>query len=235
MFRSQRATSPTFSTSPGSPRRPLSRFVPRALAFALLAVALPLARPVAPVARAGAAVAVRPAPARPYTVVLGQQQRRLSSQSTATHKIGARRNASGVSAPLAEMLTLINAERAQAGDGPLHIDATLSKIAASRSQDMIAHHYFAHEIPGVPGVHLVFDLLDRAKVPYEMAGENIALNNYINFYPIAKTIEQTNTDLMNSPEHKANLLEPKYTAIGLGLTFEQGSGKLILTEVFTQP
>jgi len=87
----------------------------------------------------------------------------------------------------------------------------------------------------VPGVHLVFDLLDRAKVPYEMAGENIALNNYINFYPIAKTIEHTNTDLMNSPEHKANLLEPKYTAIGLGLTFEQGSGKLILTEVFTQP
>ncbi len=30
-------------------------------------------------------------------------------------------------------------------------------------------------------------------------------------------------------------LEPKYTQIGLGLAFEPGTGKLILTEVFVQP
>jgi uncharacterized protein YkwD len=141
----------------------------------------------------------------------------------------------GVSAPKLQMLALINAERAQAGVGPLHFDPTLNAIAQARSQDMITRHYFSHQIPGVPGVHMVFDILDHDNVQYEMAGENIALNNYIDFYPMAQTVQQTNTDLMNSPEHRANLLEPKYTEIGLGMAFEQGTGKLILTEVFVQP
>ena len=130
-----------------------------------------------------------------------------------------------------EMLALINAERAQAGVGPLHLDATLNAIAQARSQDMIARHYFSHHMPGGG---MVFDILDRDHVSYEMAGENIALNNYIDFYPMARTVRQTNTDLMNSPDHRANLLEPKYTAIGLGMAFEQSSGKLIVTEVFVQ-
>src|SRR2546423_559028 len=81
---------------------------------------------------------------------------------------------------------------------------------------------------------MVFDILDRDHVSYEMAGENIALNNYIDFYPMARTVRQTNTDLMNSPDHRANLLEPKYTEIGLGMAFENSSGKLIVTEVFVQ-
>ncbi len=130
------------------------------------------------------------------------------------------------------MLGLINAERKDAGVGPLTLDDALDGIAQARSQDMVDRHYFSHQIPGGG---MVFDILDRAHLQYEMAGENIALNNYINFYPMTGTIQQTNTDLMNSPEHKANLLEPKYSRLGLGLTFEQGSGKLILTEVFVQP
>jgi uncharacterized protein YkwD len=151
------------------------------------------------------------------------------------HRPAAQPAATPVSAPQAQMLALINAERAQAGAGPLQFDATLNAIAQARSQDMITRHYFAHEIPGVPGVHMVFDILDHDHVSYQMAGENIALNNYIAFYPMTQTVQQTNTDLMNSPEHRANLLEPKYTRIGLGLAFEPGTGKLILTEDFIQP
>src|SRR5205085_10532514 len=136
---------------------------------------------------------------------------------------------SGTTAARAEMLALINAERAQAGVGPLHVAATLTAVAQARSQDMIARHYFSHHIPGG---RMVFDILDRDHVQYEMAGENIALNNYIDFYPLARTVRQTNTDLMNSPDHRANLLEPKYTEIGLGMAFENSSGKLIVTVVF---
>jgi len=219
-------TSPITAT-----RRPLRRRAARTLALALLATTLPLGT--------GAIHThppVRTAPVRPYTTVLGQH--RLSPHHIAARPAGAGARASAksnVSAAKAAMLALINAERARAGEAPLHDDATLNRIAQARSQDMIARHYFAHEIPGVPGVHLVFDILDRANVQYEMAGENIALNNYIVFYPMAKTIEQTNTDLMNSPEHKANILEPKYNEIGLGLAFEQATGQLILTEVFAQP
>src|SRR5438874_2873812 len=114
----------------------------------------------------------------------------------------------GLTLAKGQMLALINAERAQAGVGPLHVDGTLNAIAQARSRDMIARHYFSHHMPGGG---MVFDILDRDHVSYEMAGENIALNNYIDFYPMARTVRQTNTDLMNSPDHRANLLEPKYT------------------------
>jgi uncharacterized protein YkwD len=153
----------------------------------------------------------------------GRRQHRATRPS-----VPARR---GITLAKGALLRLINAERAQVGAGPLHLDATLNAIAQARSQDMIARHYFSHHIPGGG---MVFDILDRDHVSYEMAGENLALNNYIDFYPMARTVRQTNTDLMNSPDHRANLLEPKYTKIGLGMAFEQSSGKLIVTEVFVQ-
>ena len=81
---------------------------------------------------------------------------------------------------------------------------------------------------------MVFDILDRDRVAYEMAGENIALNNYIDFYSMTQTVRHTNTDLMNSPDHRANLLEPKYTEIGLGAALDKSSGTLIVTELFVQ-
>ena len=153
----------------------------------------------------------------------GRRQHRAARPS-----VPARR---GITLAKGALLGLINAERAQVGAGPLHIDATLNAIAQARSQDMIARHYFSHHIPGGG---MVFDILDRDHVSYEMAGENLALNNYIDFYPMARTVRQTNTDLMNSPDHRANLLEPRYTEIGLGMAFEQSSGTLIVTEVFVQ-
>ena len=136
-----------------------------------------------------------------------------------------------ITAAKVTMLALINAERARAHVGTLHLDAALNAIAQARSQDMIARHYFSHHIPGGG---MVFDILDRHHVAYEMAGENIALNNYIDFYSMAQTVRQTNTDLMNSPEHRANILESKYAKIGLGMAFEKSSGKLVVTEVFVQ-
>ena len=167
--------------------------------------------------------------------VLHATKRHLSRNTTTHRGHTAHPATAAVSAPKAQMLGLINAERAQAGVGPLAFDPTLGVIAQARSQDMIARHYFSHQIPGAPGVHMVFDLLDRANVQYQMAGENIALNNYITVYSMTQTVQQTNNDLMNSPEHRANLLEPKYTRLGLGMAFEPGTGKLILTEVFVQP
>ena len=131
------------------------------------------------------------------------------------------------------MLSLINSDRAQASDGPLTLDVTLSTIAQGRSQDMISRNYFSHTIPGSPPT-MVFDILDKQHISYSMVGENIALNNYIDFYSRSKTVDQTNTDLMNSPEHRANLLEPKFTHLGLGIAFDS-SGKMITTEIFTSP
>jgi uncharacterized protein YkwD len=129
------------------------------------------------------------------------------------------------------MLDLINAERVGAGSRPLHLDGTLDTIAQWRSRDMIKRNYFSHQIPGAG---TVFDVLNRDHVPFTSAGENIAMNDYITVYSLAQTIQKTNTDFMNSPEHRDNILYPRYTDIGIGVAFQHGTGKLILTEVFTQ-
>jgi len=137
-----------------------------------------------------------------------------------------------VIAPKIELLSLINAERARAGERPLRFSGLLNAVAQARSQDMTAHHYFSHHIPGVG---FVFNILDRDHLRYEMAGENIALNNYIDFYNLVQTVRRTNADFMNSPEHRANILDWRYTEVGLGMVFQRGSGQLIVTEVFVQP
>jgi uncharacterized protein YkwD len=129
------------------------------------------------------------------------------------------------------MLGLINGERAVASAAPLHLDGALDAIAQARSQDMIDRNYFSHQIPGAG---TVFDFLDRDHVPYTSAGENIAMNTYITDYSLAQTMRQTNADFMHSPGHRTNLLRPQYTDLGLGIAFQRTTGKLILTEVFTQ-
>lgn len=158
---------------------------------------------------------------------------RVDSRRRSHHTVrhGAATNA-GVSASMLELLDLINAERAQAGDGPLHFSSTLDAVAQARSQDMTSRHYFSHQIPGVG---YVFNILDRDHVGYQMAGENIALNNYLSVYSMVETMRLTNTDLMNSPEHRANILEPKYSEIGLGMVLDTRTDDLIVTEVFVQP
>lgn len=177
----------------------------------------------------------------PITAHYSSSARALSNASEVRERVMARgartgRHAaasdSGLAAEQNMLLGLINAERVKAGVGPLRFSSVLNTIAQARSQDMIDRHYFSHQIPGAG---YVFDILNREHVNYEMAGENIALNNYIKFSNLSQAVVRTNTDLMNSPDHRANILEPRYAEIGLGLAFEANTGKLIVTEVFVQP
>src|SRR5262249_53754886 len=108
----------------------------------------------------------------------------------------------------------------------------LDIIAQWRSRDMIARNYFSHQIPHVG---TVFDMLNHDHVPYSYAGENIAMNDYIRACNLAQTMLKTNADFMASTMHRDNILRRFYTAIGIGIAFQHGTGKLILTEVFTQP
>src|SRR2546423_10021885 len=104
---------------PRAARRPRRRLIPRALALALLATMLPVGRLITTVQPAAAATDTRP------TVVhlacsqrhLPLRPRRPATLPTTTRpgtSVAAR-----VSASTAQMLALINAERAQVGAGPL--------------------------------------------------------------------------------------------------------------------
>ncbi len=71
--------------------------------------------------------------------------------------------------------------------------------------DMFRSGYFDHTSPkyGSP-----FDMMDAYHITYLYAGENIAKGQ--------RSAEEVVKDWMNSPGHRANILNPKYTLIGVG-------------------
>lgn len=103
------------------------------------------------------------------------------------------------------MVQLVNQERVKSGVPPLKIDARLVDLARKKSQDMITRHYFGHTSPiyGSP-----FQMMQAAGIKYRTAGENLAG---------APDVQTAHTNLMNSPGHRANILNPAFTHIGIGI------------------
>ena len=104
-----------------------------------------------------------------------------------------------------EVIRLVNAERAKYGLGALQEDAALTRTARMKSQDMHDNRYFDHNSPtyGTP-----FQLMKSQGVSYRTAGENIAMGY--------ATPEAVVSAWMNSPGHRANILNASYTKIGVG-------------------
>jgi uncharacterized protein YkwD/uncharacterized membrane protein required for colicin V production len=105
----------------------------------------------------------------------------------------------------ARMLKLLNEERVKAGLGTLQIDPALVESARAHSRDMLAQGYFSHV--NNEGKTVV----DREKVAgarFKIAGENLAL---------APTVDVAHGGLMDSPGHRANILSPHYTRVGIGV------------------
>ncbi|UPK41853.1 serine protease [Paenibacillus pabuli] len=105
----------------------------------------------------------------------------------------------------AQVVKLVNAERAKAGLGALASDALLDKVAVAKVKDMSNNNYFDHQSPtyGSP-----FDMMKQFGVTYSYAGENIAKGQ--------KTPQEVVTAWMNSEGHRANILSKNFTKIGVG-------------------
>ncbi|MCG0275056.1 MAG: CAP domain-containing protein [Thermosediminibacteraceae bacterium] len=125
----------------------------------------------------------------------------------------------GLTADEKQMLDLVNAERIKAGLKPLEIDMRLVDLARKKSKDMIDNNYFGHTSPvyGSP-----FDMMKAAGISYRYAGENIAG---------APTVQRAHDGLMNSPGHRANILNPNYNRIGIGIVNGGPYGKMF-TQLF---
>ncbi|BCJ86242.1 CAP domain-containing protein [Effusibacillus dendaii] len=104
-----------------------------------------------------------------------------------------------------DVLQMVNNERAKNGLSALTIDPLLQKDAMIKAQDMRDKHYFDHQSPtyGSP-----FDLMKSLGITYSYAGENIAAGQ--------QTAQAVMNDWMNSSGHRANILNPNYTKIGIG-------------------
>ncbi|KRE29738.1 CAP domain-containing protein [Paenibacillus sp. Soil522] len=104
-----------------------------------------------------------------------------------------------------QVIDLVNQERAKAGLSALKTDALLTKVAIEKARDMDVNNYFSHNSPtyGSP-----FDMMRSFGVTYSYAGENIASGQ--------RTPQEVMTAWMNSAGHRANILSPNFTKIGVG-------------------
>ena len=104
-----------------------------------------------------------------------------------------------------QVVTLTNAERAKDGCGPLTVNATLTAVAQAHSQDMATNNYFDHNSQDG---RTPFDRMTAAGYRYSTAAENIAAGQ--------RTPQDVMTAWMNSPGHRANILNCALRQIGVG-------------------
>jgi uncharacterized protein YkwD len=106
------------------------------------------------------------------------------------------------------LLRAVNATRTAHGLQPLSLDTTLTRAARAHSLEMLHGGYFAHG--DLHGRMVAF----HVRGPF--VGENLAWGN--GSFASASTVI---SEWLRSPEHRANLLRPGFTRIGIGTT--QGS------------
>ncbi|HYE78965.1 MAG TPA: CAP domain-containing protein, partial [bacterium] len=116
------------------------------------------------------------------------------------------------------MLAQLNAVRQEKGLPMLVEDPSVSAVALAHARDMVARDYFAHVSPegATPQERLA-----AAGLPYPV-GENLgALRSYgLTTGEIARGLLQS---LLDSPPHRANLLDRRATHIGLGFCQDKDS------------
>lgn len=135
---------------------------------------------------------------------------------------------SAKAAPITEanIRSLMNAERTSRGIVGLHSDDRLKRAAFNKSTDMIERDYFEHYAFGLSP----WDFIAKENYNYLYAGENLAMD--------FDTAEGMVSAWMDSPAHRANILNEDYADIGVGVVkgeFTDASGThdtVMVTEMF---
>jgi hypothetical protein len=127
-----------------------------------------------------------------------------------------------------DLITLTNSDRTSNGLSSLRPNDPLAGVARDRSQDMADRNYFSHEIP--PENIYFDDLLPGAGIAFRMAGENIARNNAAD----NETTRRAQTGFLNSPLHRANIMEGDFREIGVG-AWDRADRMKYFTVLFLTP
>ncbi len=124
----------------------------------------------------------------------------------------------------AQVLTLVNQHRASIGVGQLATDSALTASAVWKSMNMAGYDYFDHNDD--PIGRTVAQRLVACGWPSNLGwGENIAEG--------FTTPADVMNAWLNSPGHKANIENPAFTSIGIGVA-ESSSGTYYWTQDFGQ-
>ncbi|MFH0519153.1 CAP domain-containing protein [Streptomyces sp. M41] len=117
---------------------------------------------------------------------------------------------SAEAAAAAEVLKLVNAERAQVGCSPVAANSSLADLAQDFSEDMAKRDFFDHTDPSGASP---WDRAAKAGIT-DLGGENIA-RGQADAAAVMKA-------WMNSPGHKANILNCDFKTLGVGVHLGAG-------------
>lgn len=119
-----------------------------------------------------------------------------------------------------QVVALVNKERAKEGLSPLTIDTKVQAAAQVRAKE--CEKLFSHTRPDGSSFSTA---LKEQNVSYRSAGENIAWGQH--------SPQQVMDAWMNSPGHRANIMNPNFTTIGVGY-YENVGGTDYWCQLFTR-
>jgi uncharacterized protein YkwD len=129
------------------------------------------------------------------------------------------------------IIVLVNAERQQFNLTTLSEDPLLTSLAREHSISMVENNFFGHE--RYPGERP----LGYNQSPGTIRGENLAMMPTRQYIPgpylsLQEVCEWAVSGWMDSPGHRANILEPLYTETGVGVSFSDEWDYLYITQIF---
>lgn len=127
-----------------------------------------------------------------------------------------------------ELLAYTNQNRAASGLTGLGLNAQLNNAAQAKAQDMVAKDYWAHTSPSGEEP---WDFINRAGYRYTTAGENLAYG--------VQTSSATVQAWMNSPGHRANILNGNFTEVGFGFVnaqnYQSSGNQTVVVAMYARP
>ena len=127
---------------------------------------------------------------------------------------------------VSDLVKLTNADRAVNNLQGLTVNPILEKAAQMKADDMAVKEYFAHDSPeGKTPWHW----FQQVKYSYSFAGENLAV-----YFSDSNEVERS---WMNSPTHRANILNANFTEVGIATANGkyQGQETVFVVQMFGKP
>lgn len=127
---------------------------------------------------------------------------------------------------VAQVVESTNSQRVASGLGTLSYNTLLAQAAIAKAQNMFSEGYWAHTSPSGKEP---WDFIKSAGYIYKIAGENLA-RDFDSTSPMMSA-------WMNSPTHRANIMNPRYQEIGIAVVDGQLNGveTTLVVQMFGTP
>jgi uncharacterized protein YkwD len=126
------------------------------------------------------------------------------------------------------LLLSTNRERLTHNQDAIRLNDQLSSAAQAKANDMVAKDYWSHT---TPSGQEPWAFVKKSGYTYFAAGENLAYG--------FNDADQAISGWMNSPEHRANLLNPDYQDVGFGIAtskdFQHHGKTMVIVAMYGQP